>query len=237
MVTERSKPCAMTNRSRNRCAGLRMKRAAVFVAASLAAACGPKSRTSESPATKDSDSTVLSIIAVDSEGREVTGATVEIDGQVVGTTPVHGRASTGIHALVVHQGESRGEVPLEVAGAVMRFTIQLRAPPEDREPAGKGMDPSVIEARIKQDLERVTRCYEAGLGRIPQLQGILVVSFRIERDGTVGYAYTKVARGLLDREFFSCVEGIFTEMTFPVAPETGIVRVNYPMMFTPRGSE
>jgi hypothetical protein len=90
--------------------------------------------------------------------------------------------------------------------------------------------PEVIQRVVRQNFGRFRACYEAGLRNNPSLQGRVAVSFVVGRDGSVGSAQS-AGSDLPDAGVVSCVVKQFYGLSFP-APEDGIVRVSYPIMFS-----
>jgi len=94
------------------------------------------------------------------------------------------------------------------------------------------LPPEVIQRIVRQNFGRFRLCYENGLRNNPNLQGRVSVRFVISRDGTV----SNVSGGgdIPDGSVVSCVTRAFYSLSFP-QPEGGIVRVSYPIVFTPGG--
>jgi hypothetical protein len=90
--------------------------------------------------------------------------------------------------------------------------------------------PEVIQRVVRQNFGRFRACYEAGLRNNPSLQGRVAVAFTVGRDGSVGSAQS-AGSDLPDSNVVSCVVKQFYGLSFP-APEDGIVRVSYPIMFS-----
>jgi hypothetical protein len=91
----------------------------------------------------------------------------------------------------------------------------------------------VIQRIVRQNYGRFRLCYENGLRSNPNLQGRVEVRFVIGRDGAV----SNVANGasdLPDATVVQCVTRAYYGLSFP-QPESGIVRVVYPIMFSPGG--
>ncbi|MCA9618135.1 MAG: AgmX/PglI C-terminal domain-containing protein, partial [Myxococcales bacterium] len=90
--------------------------------------------------------------------------------------------------------------------------------------------PEVIQRIIRSNYGRFRGCYESALRTNPNLQGRVAVSFMIGRNGTV----QAVSGGgdLPDGGVISCVSQAFYGLSFP-APEGGVVRVTYPILFSP----
>jgi hypothetical protein len=90
--------------------------------------------------------------------------------------------------------------------------------------------PEVIQRVVRQNFGRFRACYEAGLRTNPSLQGRVSVAFVVGRDGSVGSAQS-AGSDLPDSGVVSCVVKQFYGLSFP-APEDGVVRVSYPIMFS-----
>jgi tetratricopeptide (TPR) repeat protein len=96
-----------------------------------------------------------------------------------------------------------------------------------------GLPPEVIQRIVRQNFGRFRLCYEQGLGRNPNLTGLVTVRFTIGRDGGV----SNVADGgsaLPDQEVVSCVFNAFYGLSFP-QPESGVATVTYPLNFDTDG--
>ncbi|MFO0554860.1 MAG: AgmX/PglI C-terminal domain-containing protein [Polyangiaceae bacterium] len=89
----------------------------------------------------------------------------------------------------------------------------------------------VIQRIVRQNFGRFRACYEAGLRNNPNLQGRVTVGFVIGADGAVG-SVNNAGSDLPDAGVVSCVVGSFRGLSFS-APEGGIVKVSYPIVFTP----
>jgi len=143
------------------------------------------------------------------------------DGVGIGRGPVGtiglgtGRAGTGL-------GTGRPGGTHEAKGPIMRTagdtTVSGRLPAQ------------VIQRVVRQNFGRFRMCYEQGLAKNPNLEGRVSVRFVIGRDGAV----SAVAGGgdLPDAATTSCVSSAFYGIAFP-APENGVVKVTYPLMFSP----
>jgi len=89
----------------------------------------------------------------------------------------------------------------------------------------------VIQRVVRQNFGRFRGCYEGALRSNPSLQGRVSVSFVIGRDGSVTTA-SNGGSDLPDGGVVSCVVKQFYGLSFP-APEAGVVRVTYPIVFNP----
>lgn len=86
----------------------------------------------------------------------------------------------------------------------------------------------VIERVARPYLRHAVGCYEVALRADPTIEGQLVASFVIARDGAVS-TMTYRASSTLDRaELGKCVARTFYGMSFPM-PEGGVVKVTYPL--------
>jgi len=96
------------------------------------------------------------------------------------------------------------------------------------------LPPEVIQRIVRQNFGRFRLCYEAGLGRNPNLEGKVSARFVIGREGSVSNV-SNAGSDLPDSGVTSCVMSAFYGLSFP-QPESGIVTVTYPIMFAPGGS-
>ncbi|NUP13201.1 MAG: AgmX/PglI C-terminal domain-containing protein [Polyangiaceae bacterium] len=92
------------------------------------------------------------------------------------------------------------------------------------------LPPEVIQRIVRQNFGRYRLCYEAGLKKDPKLAGKITVSFTIGRDGKVSGVGSN--SDMSDASVVSCVAKAFETLTFP-EPEAGVVKVSYPIVFTP----
>ena len=94
------------------------------------------------------------------------------------------------------------------------------------------LPPPLIQSIVRARYPQIQKCYDAGLGRDPQLEGKVQVRFVIARDGSVNHVASDHST-LLDSEVLRCVVEEFNQLRFP-KPDGGIVTVVYPLMLTPR---
>jgi hypothetical protein len=115
-----------------------------------------------------------------------------------------------------------------------RFVKQHKATSPNVRIAGTSVSgrlpPEVIQRIVRQNHGRFRACYESGLRTNPNLQGRVVASFVIGRDGTV--ANVSGGGDLPDSGVISCVTRSFYGLTFP-QPDGGIVTVTYPIVLSP----
>ena len=84
---------------------------------------------------------------------------------------------------------------------------------------------------MRQNFGRFRMCYEQGLVRNPNLQGRVTTRFIIDNRGAVSHAQS-AGSDLPDAAVTGCVVRAFYGLSFP-SPESGIVRVTYPLVFSP----
>lgn len=89
----------------------------------------------------------------------------------------------------------------------------------------------VIQRVVRQNYGQFRMCYENGLRGNPNLTGRVAVRFVIGSDGSVSNA-SNGGSDLPDASVVSCVVRGFYSLGFP-SPESGIVTVVYPIMFSP----
>lgn len=158
-------------------------------------------------------------------------------------------------------GAPKGSTSLPPSEGIGLGTTDGGQPNTSPTPSTNGrIDPRAVQEVVRNDRKAMRRCYEAGLGRDPNLQGKLAVRFVIALDGTVSSAVdihdappTSEARpGAVaandvpsdrdhraeprfpDAEVTWCVLARFKSLKFP-HPEGGPVTVVYPFIF--RASE
>jgi hypothetical protein len=93
------------------------------------------------------------------------------------------------------------------------------------------LPPEVIQRIVRQNFGRFRLCYENGLRNDPKLAGKVSVSFKITKLGEV----TEVSHtsDLKDKSVGSCVAKAFNGLSFPQPEGGGVVRVTYPIAFSP----
>ncbi len=93
--------------------------------------------------------------------------------------------------------------------------------------------PEEIQKVVRADFAAMKRCYEAGLGRNPNLTGRISTKFVIDLEGHVASAEPfESGPAFPDADVVACVVARFATLTFP-KPEGGIVTVVYPIVFNP----
>lgn len=99
---------------------------------------------------------------------------------------------------------------------------------------GAQLPPGAIQRVVHSNFGRFRACYQSALQSNPSLQGRVAVAFVIGRDGRVVSA-RDAGSDLPNAGVVSCVVGAFSGLTF-TAPESGVVRVTYPLVFIPSNS-
>lgn len=96
---------------------------------------------------------------------------------------------------------------------------------------GGSLAPELIQRVVRQNFGRFRHCYESALRTNPNLTGRVTARFVIDRDGSVSMA-SNGGSDLPDSSTVQCVISAFYGLSFP-APRDGVVRVSYPILFTP----
>jgi hypothetical protein len=90
----------------------------------------------------------------------------------------------------------------------------------------------VIQRIVRQNDGRYRFCYENALKANPNLQGRVTVRFVIDRAGAVALS-SDAGSDIPDEGVRRCVISSFTALSFP-APDSGVVTVVYPLVFSPQ---
>lgn len=94
------------------------------------------------------------------------------------------------------------------------------------------LDKNSIRQVVNQNKATFKQCYEQMLQRQPMLKGRLVVSFVIAPSGDTTTVALKSST-LNNKQVEDCVLRAFATFKFPHPTGGGVVRVNYPLMFSP----
>jgi hypothetical protein len=92
----------------------------------------------------------------------------------------------------------------------------------------------VIQRIVRQNFGRFRLCYESGLRNNPGLNGRVVTSFVIGRDGLVAAAKDG-GSDLPDQQVTQCIVRSFSNLSFP-PPDGGVATVTYPIILSPGDS-
>jgi hypothetical protein len=134
--------------------------------------------------------------------------------------------------------------PLLGCTGVFPIKIPAPGPPETEQLVGVYVpDPAVktrlsaatiqaeIQAGVRAKFDEFRACYEEGLTRNPRLAGKVTTTFVIERNGFVT-AVAIAESSIPDCAVPLCMVKAFRSLEFP-KPDGGIVKVTYPIMFSP----
>lgn len=94
------------------------------------------------------------------------------------------------------------------------------------------LPPEVIQRIVRRNFGRFRLCYEEALKLDDTLEGKITVSYVIRSDASV--ATVKAESDLKDKTFVECVRKSFESLEYP-SPESGLVSVRYPLMFSAPG--
>ena len=119
----------------------------------------------------------------------------------------------------------------QIDAAYMAPELQGKQLCLDDFPVSGRLPPELIQSIVRKGFGQLRRCYEAGLGRNPDLEGRVEVRFVIGIDGQVTSAGLS-GNTLPDCEVARCVVDGFRKLSFP-KPQGGIVTVVYPIMLAP----
>lgn len=178
------------------------------------------------------------------EGPLLRSGDAEMDPRRVFCARVLGGSHSATMARVVqecrpHLGDGCagpcGEVDLLLQIAQDRFFLRDRGAPEEvrigpPDPPGR-LDPDVIQRVVRESYGRFRLCYEHGLGGSANLEGRVVLRFRIGPDGQVRTVDTSDS-DIADGAVRDCVARWTYLLDFP-APTGGAVDVVYPIRFAP----
>ena len=92
------------------------------------------------------------------------------------------------------------------------------------------IDKRDVDRAVKVRMDKIRECYQRELRRQPTLAGEIVVSFVVQRDGTVGTAAIKKST-INNVAVESCVRAEFFLMKFPAPAGNQTIDVNYPIVF------
>ena len=116
----------------------------------------------------------------------------------------------------------------EVNWSTLTELQQCVDPDAQLPPGGRRLPPEVIQALVRSHYPEFRECYETGLGRNPELRGLVKVRFVIGPNGRVTQAWIAEAT-LPDCDVAHCVRDAFKRIEFP-GPDGGTVTVVYPIM-------
>jgi hypothetical protein len=103
--------------------------------------------------------------------------------------------------------------------------------PESGPPRTGRLEAEALQVIIRTSFGTFRKCYDAALASQPSLAGRVTTKFVINVDGVVE-SPTDFGSDLPDRKVVSCVVDGFRSLHF-AAPRGGILKVVYPIVFTP----
>jgi TonB family protein len=92
------------------------------------------------------------------------------------------------------------------------------------------IDKKDVDFAVKMRMDKIRGCYQRELQRQPSLAGDMMVSFVVQRDGTVGSATIKRS-SINNSSVETCVREQFLLMKFAKPPGNQTIDVNYPIVF------
>jgi hypothetical protein len=102
----------------------------------------------------------------------------------------------------------------------------------EEETANKSVrEPSSIQGTMRRNYLRFRRCYEAGLLKNPNLEGLVTTQFRILADGTIRDICIREESTLPDKFALQCIADEYSKLRFSQASRP--VTVVYPILFSP----
>jgi hypothetical protein len=95
--------------------------------------------------------------------------------------------------------------------------------------------PDVIRRVIQRNMSALKSCYERELTKSPTLEGKVVVSFTIGKDGNVASVSDASEPAFPEKKVTMCLLMRFKQMQFPKPDGGGVVNVKYPLIFKTAG--
>lgn len=92
------------------------------------------------------------------------------------------------------------------------------------------LPPEVVQRIVRRNFGRFRLCYDAALRADPKAAGRITTTFEVQTDGSI--KDVKATSDLTDATLVECVRKGFEPLTFP-APEAGVVKISYPILFAP----
>jgi len=132
----------------------------------------------------------------------------------------------GLGATLVSLGELVGTTEARLA----HFAEVAKPVVEFGQPVANGdLDKAIIRRTVKENVAKITACYETQLAAKPGLRGVVTVQFFIAPPGAV----TSSTASGVDPELATCVATVIKGITFAKPKGGGGVQVNYPFVFRP----
>jgi hypothetical protein len=160
---------------------------------------------------------LIALLAGCSGGRQKSPAGGGLDLRTAGSGETNNTGSDGLRA----RGLDR-EHPLQPSDGPALHVV-------DEEPIATGaVDKDGVRRTVRSNLAALQACYERTLLANPGIAGRVLVTFKIEIDGTPH----DVSASGVHPEVETCVADKFRAFRFP-RPSTGKVEVQYPFTFRP----
>lgn len=147
------------------------------------------------------------------------------DVELLGMRPRPGPSGVGPANVAAGQVEAGPPDPLKVPPP--NSGAPVKPPATDPEIVKPGLPATTVRRVIRTAMGPIRDCYQHELAAHPGLEGILQVTFTIERDGSVAEA---AGTGLIPA-VATCVCGVIRGLRFPAPDGDGTVTVRYPFAF------
>lgn len=144
---------------------------------------------------------------------------------LVGHSPMRAKNNAHVRVLVVAKVD-------RLDNSKAKTVAKTKKANSPKKTAPKAWGKNEIRAVIRANQKGFKACYESKLKKLPKLRGRIVVFFEIKPNGTTQKAAIR-STTMKNADVENCIIHIFTKMKFPSPPGGGIVRVNYPLTFTP----
>ena len=112
------------------------------------------------------------------------------------------------------------------------ITVPQKTQETQPSPVLGSLDKNSIRKVIRKGIARFKACYESELVKQPTLKGRVVISFVIQADGSVKDSKAS-STTLHSPAVENCLVERFQQLQFPQPLHGGVVRVNYPLVFSP----
>jgi hypothetical protein len=135
-----------------------------------------------------------------------------------------------------HPADDLDAPPVYPTVRSLPFNAPARAGPKGSPPGQNvdpELDPAVVAKTVKANLGPVHRCYDDEVAKNPNLNGKLIVRWKIERDGTTKDVSAETDT-VADPTLTGCVLDLVRTWRFP-PPAGGTITVSFPFVFQPAG--
>ncbi len=148
---------------------------------------------------------------------------------LVGHSPMRNKQSRNVRVLVVVKIE---RIDTQQAKPRKTQAAPKNAPTTTTKKAPKAWGKNEIRSVIRSNQSKFKYCYEKELLKKSNLRGRIVVSSQIHQKGTTAKVGVR-SSSIKDSKVENCILRVFRRMRFPAPPGGGMVRVNYPLVFSP----